>query len=131
MTTSSTITRTAAAAAAIATLAWAVSPAAADVGGRHVAAAPSAAGFAKVFMSLTNAYAASHHDHARVSHADCVRASQTHYMCSYVATRGDGVDECHLMQATWTPERASTFTVTLAGRVRRCATLHEALQSLG
>jgi hypothetical protein len=130
MTISTTITRTAAATAAIAALSWA-SPARADVGGRHVAAAPSAAGFARVFTSLTNAYAAAHHDRARVGHADCVRASEVHYMCSYVATRPDGVKECHLMQATWTPERASTFTVTLAGRVRRCATLHEALHSLG
>jgi hypothetical protein len=34
------------------------------------------------------------------------------------------------MQARWTPHSASTFTVTLAGRVPRCATLRDALRSL-
>jgi hypothetical protein len=34
------------------------------------------------------------------------------------------------MQARWTPERASSFTVTLAGRTERCGSLREALRSL-
>jgi len=34
------------------------------------------------------------------------------------------------MQARWTPERASLFTVTLAGRTRNCRSLRDALHSL-
>jgi hypothetical protein len=34
------------------------------------------------------------------------------------------------MQARWTPERASTITITLAGRTRRCGSLRQALDSL-
>jgi hypothetical protein len=35
-----------------------------------------------------------------------------------------------VMQARWTPQAASTITVTLAGRAGRCGTLREALRSL-
>ena len=34
------------------------------------------------------------------------------------------------MQARWTPNRASAFTVTLSGRTRKCGSLREALQNL-
>jgi hypothetical protein len=37
---------------------------------------------------------------------------------------------CHLIQAHWTPGRASVFTVTLAGRMPSCQSLSDALHSL-
>jgi hypothetical protein len=52
-------------------------------------------------------------------------------MCSYTITEPGSDAGCHLMQARWTPTRASTYTITLAGRVKRCATLRQALRSLG
>jgi hypothetical protein len=51
-------------------------------------------------------------------------------MCSYAARRPGETNTCHLVQARWTPGQASTITVTLAGRVKRCANLREALDSL-
>ena len=94
------------------------------------AAMPSAAEFAHAFVELANGFAQSNGDFARVGHADCVQASSGHYMCSYAVTRPGRTGECHLMQARWTPERASTITVTLAGRTRTCESLREAIQSL-
>ena len=52
-------------------------------------------------------------------------------MCSFAILHDDGSSECHLIQARWTPEAASTITVTLAGRVARCTSLREALDSMG
>jgi hypothetical protein len=51
-------------------------------------------------------------------------------MCSYAARKPGAPTQCHIMQARWTPNRASTITVTLAGRADRCGTLREALRSL-
>ena len=65
----------------------------------------------------------------RIGRADCVQAAPGRYMCSYAVTK-PGTTTCHLMQARWTPDRASTITVTLAGRTRRCGSLAEALDSL-
>jgi len=93
-------------------------------------APPSADEFASVLVSLTNEYASAHGDATRLAAADCVEAARGRYMCSYAAVGPDGIAECRIMQARWTPRRASTFTVTLAGRVTRCATLRDALQSL-
>jgi hypothetical protein len=93
-------------------------------------APPTAAEFASDFVGATTAYAQAHGEPARIAHPDCVQASAGHYMCSYVVVRPERPRECHLMQATWTPERASSFTVTTSGRVTRCGTLREALRSL-
>jgi hypothetical protein len=51
-------------------------------------------------------------------------------MCSYAAARPGARAKCHIMQAQWTPNSASTITVTLAGQTGRCASLPDALQSL-
>jgi hypothetical protein len=91
---------------------------------------PTEAEFARTFVSLSNAYAESHNESTRFANADCVQASAGHYMCSYTVERPGRPSECHLMQARWTPDRASTFTVTLAGRTRKCGTLREAIASL-
>jgi hypothetical protein len=99
--------------------------------GQASAAAPTAAGIASVFVSLTSAYARAHHDRTGIANVDCVQAARGRYMCSYTTRRPARRPECHLMQARWTPQLASTFTVTLAGRVKRCATLQQALHSLG
>ena len=102
----------------------------ADVARRPAAASSSAAEFARDLVGLTKAYATEHGDPTRLADVDCVRASAGHYMCSYAAVRPDGARECHLMQARWTPQLASSFTVTLAGRTRKCGTLREAIRSL-
>jgi len=91
---------------------------------------PGAAGFAEVVVRTSTAYAVSHGDGARITNVDCVQASSGHYMCSYAVTRATGLPECHLMQAAWTPNSASVYTVTLAGRVRACDTLQQALHTL-
>ena len=92
--------------------------------------APSAADFAAQFIGLTDTYAKEHGDTARTGKAHCVQAAPGRYMCSYVVTK-HGTSTCHLMQARWTPAQASTITVTLAGRTRQCATLREAIRTLG
>jgi hypothetical protein len=97
---------------------------------RVVSPPPGPAEFASDFVGTANAYAKAHGDPARLANPDCVEASPGHYMCSYAVTRPGRPRECHLIQATWTPHRASTFTITLSGRVRRCRTLREAIRSL-
>jgi hypothetical protein len=93
-------------------------------------ATPSAAEFAAEFIGVTNQYAKEHSDTGRAGHAHCVQAAPGRYMCAYRVTR-NGTSRCHLMQARWTPDQASTITVTLAGRTARCTTLKEAIRSLG
>ncbi len=99
-------------------------------------ATPSAAEFAAQFIGVTNQYAKEHGDTAQVGHAHCVQAAAGRYMCSYTVTKNETIAKnetstCHLMQARWTPGRASMITVTLAGRTARCTTLREAIRTLG
>ena len=91
---------------------------------------PDAVGFAHVLVSVSNAFAAGQGDPTRLSHPHCVEASRGHYMCAYVVSRPGRADECHLMQAEWARERASSFTVVLGGRARRCGSVREAIRSL-
>ena len=93
-------------------------------------APPSAAEFELVLVSVSNAFAKAHGNPERLAKADCVQASRGHYMCSYVVNRPGRKGECHLVQAHWGEEPASSFTVVLSGRVRRCGSLREALRSL-
>ena len=104
--------------------------AAAAQGEPRVEAPPSAAEFARVFIGVTTAYAIGFEQPERITRAHCVQASSGHYMCSYALLRPGRPPECHLMQARWTPQAASTITVTLAGRTSRCETLHAAIASL-
>jgi len=91
---------------------------------------PSASEFAALLVSSTTSYARAHSEPRRIERPDCVEPVRGHYMCSYkVRVAGDAAG-CHLMQARWTPERASLFTVTLAGRTRSCRSLQDALHSL-
>lgn len=106
------------------------SAAAAGVATVHGVAPATAREFASTFLSLTNAYAAQHRRTERFTGADCVQASRGHFMCSYAIVRPGRGKECRLMQAEWTPNGASSFKVTLAGRVPTCHTLREALESL-
>jgi hypothetical protein len=94
------------------------------------AQAPSAASFAQQFLSLANAYAQANRDAHRFSRADCVSPARGRYMCSYATTNAGQREQCHIMQAKWTPNAASTFTITLSGRTARCGSLREALRSL-
>jgi hypothetical protein len=92
--------------------------------------APSATEFAVVLVGTTNQFAAANGDPARIANPDCVQGSVGRYMCSFVRKHPGGARECHIMQAKWTPDTASSFTVTLAGRAARCGSLRQALLSL-
>ena len=94
------------------------------------AGTPTATEFAQSFVGTTNAYAEAHGDARRIGNADCVQASRGEYMCSYAATKPGAPLQCHIMQARWTPQAASTITVTLAGRAAECGSLRDALRSL-
>jgi hypothetical protein len=104
--------------------------AAAAHGEPRVQPPPSATEFARVFIGLTTAYAVNFEQPERIMRAHCVQAAPGRYMCSYALLRPGRLPECHLMQARWTPEAASTITVTLAGRTSRCETLRAAIASL-
>src|SRR5262249_23636647 len=91
---------------------------------------PSASGFAALLVSSTTAYARAHGESRRIERPHCVSPVRGHYMCSYEGRAPGDAAGCHLMQARWTPERASLFTVTLAGRTRSCRSLQDALHSL-
>ena len=96
----------------------------------HRAPPATAREFASLFIALSNAHAEQHGKSARFTGADCVQASAGHFMCSYAIVQPGRGKKCHLMQAEWTPNGASSFEVTLAGRVPACRTLREALRSL-
>ena len=96
----------------------------------HRAPPATAREFASLFIALSNAHAEQHGKSARFTGADCVKASAGHFMCSYAIVQPGRGKKCHLMQAEWTPNGASSFEVTLAGRVPACRTLREALRSL-
>jgi hypothetical protein len=102
---------------------------------------PSASRFAALLVASTTAYASAHGDPQRIERPDCVEPVPGRYMCSYevqhmrasLAALGQvptGAPSCHLMQARWTPELSSLFTVTLAGRARSCRSLRDAIHSL-
>jgi hypothetical protein len=88
-------------------------------------ATPSAADFGRALAGTANQYG----DDAKIARTHCVQAKPGRYMCSYAVVRA-GQSECHLMQGRWTPNAASTITVTLAGRAARCGSLRDAIQSL-
>ena len=90
----------------------------------------SASAFADAFVHATAQYARANGDTARISDADCVQAARGRYMCSYAVRRPGAPRTCHIMQARLTPEAASSFAITLAGRTGRCGSLREALASL-
>ena len=108
----------------------AVPAAQANVGGSSREASPSAVEFASLFADATTAYQKAHGIAARLINVDCVRASAVDYMCSYALASPGRTPSCHLMQARWTPNSATLYTVTLAGRIKECGTLREALRSL-
>jgi hypothetical protein len=91
---------------------------------------PTAAEFAEQFFATANAYAAQHGHVRRLGRAHCVQASPGHYMCSYESRVPGKEARCHVVQARWTPDADSTFTVTLSGRAAHCGSLRAALRSL-
>jgi hypothetical protein len=93
-------------------------------------APPSASNFAAMLVLTTAEYAKAHGESRKIERADCVQPTRGHYMCSYEVRVPGSPGACHLIQARWTPGRASTFTVTLAGRTPRCQSLSIALHSL-
>lgn len=90
---------------------------------------PSAGEFAQFFVGSANAYSIAHYDPRRVTKPHCVEAARGRYMCTYTAVTPAG-RECHLIQASWTPNAPSTITVTLSGRTHRCDSLRAAIRSL-
>lgn len=93
-------------------------------------APPSAPDFAKMLVLTTADDAKAHGESWRIERADCVEPTRGHYMCSYNLRVPGRPGACHLIQASWTPGRASIFTVTLSGRTSRCQSLSDALASL-
>jgi hypothetical protein len=93
-------------------------------------ATPSAREFAHDLAGTANQYAAEHADEARLERTHCVQAARGRYMCSFAVVHSDGSSECHLIQARWTPNATSTITITLAGRVGRCSSLRDAIDSM-
>jgi hypothetical protein len=93
-------------------------------------APPSASNFAAMLVLTTAEYAKAHGESRKIERADCVQPTRGHYMCSYNLRVPGSPGACHLIQARWTPGRASIFTVTLAGRTPRCQSLSIALHSL-
>jgi hypothetical protein len=89
------------------------------------ATTPTAAEFGRALAGTANQYGSD----AKLARTHCVQAKPGRYMCSYAVVR-QGRSECHLMQGRWTPDAASTITVTLAGRTGRCGSLRDAIQSL-
>jgi hypothetical protein len=87
---------------------------------------PSAAEFGQLFVHLANGFGST----TRVAKPHCVEAAPRHYLCAYVTVQPGLAARCHLMQAEWTPNAASTITVRLSGRVAVCDTLRHALRSL-
>lgn len=89
------------------------------------ATTPTAAEFGRALMGTANQYGSD----AKIAEPHCVQPKPGRYMCAYAVVR-KGRSECHLMQGRWTPDAASTITVTLAGRAGRCGSLRDAIQSL-
>ena len=118
------------AAAATFLLVWAATPHGTPAQAAVPSGSPSALEFAHRFVGTTNAFAVASGDTTRIGNAHCVKASRKHFMCSYSSKRPGIAPECRIMQAVWTPNEASTITITLAGRSERCASLEDALQSL-
>jgi hypothetical protein len=96
---------------------------------RAVPPAPTAGQFGSLLITSANDYAASHDAHERLAAPHCVSPAAGYYMCVYVLHR-PGRSECHLVQARWTPLQASTYTITLASRVRKCGSIRQAIRSL-
>jgi hypothetical protein len=92
--------------------------------------APSARNFARILAGSSNQYGQEHSTPQRIQRVHCVPGSPGHYMCSYAVVQTGASSECHLIQASWTPDATSTYTVTLSGRTARCGTLRDAIDSL-
>lgn len=93
-------------------------------------APPSASNFGAMLVMTTTDNAKAHGKSLKLERVDCVEPKRGRYMCSYNLRIPGRPDACHLIQARWTPGRASIFTVTLAGRTARCQSLSDALHSL-
>jgi len=93
-------------------------------------APPSASNFGAMLVMTTTDNAKAHGTSLKIERVDCVEPTRGRYMCSYSVRAPGRPSACHLIQASWTPGRASIFTVTLAGRTARCQSLSDALHSL-
>jgi hypothetical protein len=93
-------------------------------------APPSASNFGAMLVLTTTDNAKAHGKSLKMERVDCVEPTRGRYMCSYNLRVPGSPGGCHLIQARWTPSRASIFTVTLAGRTSRCQSLSDALHSL-
>lgn len=93
-------------------------------------APPSASNFGAMLVMTTTDNAKAHGKSLKMERVDCVEPTRGRYMCSYNLRVPGRPSACHIIQARWTPGRASIFTVTLAGRTARCQSLSDALHSL-
>jgi len=93
-------------------------------------APPSASNFAAMLVLTTTDNAKAQGRSLKMDRVHCVEPRIGRYMCSYNLRAPGSPGACHLIQARWTPGRASIFTVTLAGRTLSCQSLSDALHSL-
>lgn len=93
-------------------------------------APPSASNFGAMLAMTTMDSAKASGQSLKVGRVDCVEPKRGRYMCSYNLRVPGSPSTCHLIQAHWTPGRASIFTITLSGRTARCQSLSDALRSL-
>lgn len=70
-----------------------------------------------------------------LSHVSCLQGSPRSYACSFVRTTRAKGSSCAVAILSWTPTRASTFTVQTAGRVAlapgECGPVAKVLHVLG
>jgi hypothetical protein len=96
---------------------------------------PTAAQVEQDLVGLANTHSVAIGSAARIRHASCVSGSPGSYACSYVRIVPPGGGVCAVALLRWTPDRASTYTVTTAGRVslppEQCGPVTKVLHVLG
>jgi hypothetical protein len=96
---------------------------------------PAAEQVERDLVGLTNAHSLAIGSAARIGHASCVSGGPGSYACSYVRIVPPGSGVCAVALLRWTPNKASTYTVTTAGRValpaNECGPVTKVLHVLG
>ena len=71
----------------------------------------------------------------KIAHVSCLQGGPRSYACSFVRTARAKSSSCAVAILSWTPARASTFTVQTAGRVAlapsECGPVAKVLHVLG
>lgn len=96
---------------------------------------PSAEQVEQDLVGLANTYSLDIGSAARIGRTSCVSGSPGSYACSYVRIVPPDRGVCAVALLRWTPNAASTYTVTTAGRValpaEECGPVTKVLHVLG